>query len=216
MIALTTWEFVRRIIFAILLGGLIGLEREKGNRPAGIRTYALVTTGSCLAMLIGIYTATGINVDPTRIGAQVISGIGFLGAGTIMRYGNNIVGLTTAAGLWVMACIGLAIGAGMYEIAIITTLLIFAILIYIPYIERLFFGKRILFHVSIQISEETNSMEIITQIIKDHDLDIKSIDINLDKRKNKIITLSLQANSEIVKIEFLEKIKDIVSIESVE
>ena len=215
MLTVTTLEFIRRIIFSAFLGALVGIEREKNNRPAGIRTYLLVTTGSCVAMIIGIYTAQGTNVDPTRIGAQVISGIGFLGAGTILKYGDNIVGLTTAAGLWVMACIGLAVGAGMYEISLITTVIIFLVLKYVPYIERRFFYRRVLFHVSIKIPDDDNPMEFITNLIKEHELEIKAIDVNMDKRKNKIITLSLLANSDVVKVEFLEKIQKIVSLESV-
>ena len=110
---------VLRILLAIVIGGLIGLERGLKNRPAGLRTYMLVCVGSCLIMLTNqyIYQCTGAG-DPMRLGAQVVSGIGFLGAGTIVvtRH-NQIKGLTTAAGLWASAGVGLALGIGFYEAA---------------------------------------------------------------------------------------------------
>lgn len=108
-----------RVLAAILVGGIIGLERGLKNRAAGFRTYILVCLGSCIVMVTNqyIYQAYGTG-DPVRMGAQVISGIGFLGAGTIIVTSRNqIKGLTTAAGLWACACIGLAIGVGFYELA---------------------------------------------------------------------------------------------------
>ena len=119
-----------RIVVAVICGGAIGLERGLKNRPAGMRTYMLVCVGSCLIMLTNQYlfqvTQAG---DPMRLGAQVVSGIGFLGAGTIVvtRY-NRIKGLTTAAGLWSAAGVGLALGVGFYEAAIIAGLAIFVVM----------------------------------------------------------------------------------------
>ncbi|MBO5868173.1 MAG: MgtC/SapB family protein, partial [Oscillospiraceae bacterium] len=109
-----------RISVAIIVGGLIGLERGLKNRPAGMRTYMVVCLGSCLIMLTNqyIFQATQLG-DPVRMGAQVVSGIGFLGAGTIIvTRRNQIKGLTTAAGLWAAAGVGLAIGIGFYEAAV--------------------------------------------------------------------------------------------------
>ena len=118
---LTLGSIVIRILVSIILGGIIGVERGMKNRPAGLRTYMLVCMGSCVVMLINQYTSQVFGTgDPVRLGAQVISGIGFLGAGTIVVTSHNqIKGLTTAAGLWASACIGLAIGIGLYEVAII-------------------------------------------------------------------------------------------------
>ena len=110
-----------RIVLAILIGGILGLERERKNRPAGFRTYILVCLGATLVMMTNqyVYDMYGLG-DPVRMGAQVISGIGFLGAGTIIVTGRNkIMGITTAASLWAAACSGLAIGIGFYEGAII-------------------------------------------------------------------------------------------------
>lgn len=121
---------VIRITVAFFLGGFIGLERGLKNRPAGLRTYMLVCVGSCLIMLTNqyIYQVFGTG-DPVRMGAQVVSGIGFLGAGTIVvTKHNQIKGLTTAAGLWAAAAIGLALGIGFYEAAIIGSTTVFIVL----------------------------------------------------------------------------------------
>lgn len=119
-----------RICAALLVGGVLGLEREKKRRAAGLRTYMLVCVGSCLIMLTNqyIYQITGAG-DPMRLGAQVISGIGFLGAGTIIvTKRSHIKGLTTAAGLWSAAAVGLTLGVGFYEAAVIAGISIYFIL----------------------------------------------------------------------------------------
>lgn len=118
-----------RLMLALVCGGLLGLERGKKKRPAGFRTHMLVCVGSALAMITNQYMAEHYaGIDASRMGAQVISGIGFLGAGTIMVTGlQKIRGLTTAAGLWVVACIGLAFGTGFYSGGIIATVLCYVI-----------------------------------------------------------------------------------------
>src|SRR5580765_3551808 len=113
-----------RLALAGVLGGLIGLERELREREAGLRTHLLVAVGSALFTIVGAYGFGGIRTDPTRIAAQVVTGIGFLGAGAIIRQGFSIRGLTTAATLWVVAAVGLAAGAGYYSGAVITTALV--------------------------------------------------------------------------------------------
>ena len=116
-----------RILLAMILGGLIGLEREKNKRPAGFRTHILVCVGACMTALIGffVWNQTGGNNDPMRISAQVISGIGFLGVGTILvKEHDHITGLTTAAGLWATATIGIACGCGFYIGALFGTLVV--------------------------------------------------------------------------------------------
>ena len=119
-----------RILMAIVLGGMIGMERGLKNRPAGLRTYMLVCLGACIVMLTNqyVYETFGVG-DPVRMGAQVVSGIGFLGAGTIIVTARNqIKGLTTAAGLWASACVGLALGIGLYAVSIMGSVAIFVIL----------------------------------------------------------------------------------------
>lgn len=135
------FEIILRLILSAILGGLIGMEREISNRPAGLRTHILVTIGSSLIMLVSIdgFYILGKGVlsgDPARLAAQVVSGIGFIGAGTIMRTGNNIMGLTTAASLWVSAGIGLAIGAGYYLGAIVTAAIVLLTLMSLGVLEK--------------------------------------------------------------------------------
>jgi putative Mg2+ transporter-C (MgtC) family protein len=126
-------DMIVRLVLAIVLGGLIGLEREVHGKAAGFRTHALVSVGSALIMIVStdIYLAyRGVTeVDPGRIAAQVVSGIGFLGAGAIIRFPTGITGLTTAASLWVVAGIGLACGAGFLKLAIVTTVLVLVVLV---------------------------------------------------------------------------------------
>ncbi|MBN2558427.1 MAG: MgtC/SapB family protein [Clostridia bacterium] len=131
---------VLRILMALVCGGIIGYEREYKNRPAGLRTHMLVCIGSALVMITSQYLyekyAPG-TMDPARLGAQVISGIGFLGAGTIIRERFSVKGLTTAATLWVVACIGIAIGSGYFILAGIATLVSFISLILFRKLESI-------------------------------------------------------------------------------
>lgn len=127
---ITLLSIIIRILASIVLGGILGIERGLKNRPAGLRTYMLVCMGSCIIMLTNQYVVQVLGSgDPVRMGAQVVSGIGFLGAGTIIvTRRNQIKGLTTAAGLWAAAAVGLAIGIGFYEAAVIGGLMIFTVL----------------------------------------------------------------------------------------
>lgn len=176
---MSVYEIIFKLALAGILGGLIGLERESLNRPAGLRTYSLVCVGSALAMVVSLdmyfqYYQT-VNADPGRIAAQVISGIGFLGAGTIMREGATVRGLTTAAGLWVVACIGLAVGAGLYIPAIATTVLILFILIYFIHFEEKFTGLREYKGLLMLLEDRPGQVGIIGSILGDMDILIKNI-----------------------------------------
>ena len=127
---LTLESMALRLVISVILGGIIGLDRERKNRPAGLRTNMLVCIGACIVMMTNqyIYQVYGTG-DPVRMGAQVVSGIGFLGAGTIIVTAHNRVkGLTTAASLWTAACVGLTLGVGLYEAAVMGCLVIFLIL----------------------------------------------------------------------------------------
>lgn len=144
---ITEQEMLLRLVISAVAGGIVGMEREAKNRPAGLRTHILVTLGSALIMLISMYGFDGMGVsgeggEPARLAAQVVSGIGFLGAGTILRNGNNINGLTTAASIWVCGGIGLAIGNGYYYGGIATTFIVLITLKSMGFIERkVFKGK---------------------------------------------------------------------------
>ena len=133
---------IARLSIAAFLGGIVGLERQQRHKSAGLRTHILVSLGSCLVMVISYKLYAGVqgltNADPARLAAQVVSGIGFLGAGTILKEGLTIKGLTTAASLWVVAGVGLAVGAGYYVGAVTTTVLSVLALTYLPRFERLY------------------------------------------------------------------------------
>src|SRR5574344_2101818 len=129
-----------RIIAAVILGSALGLERELTNKYAGLRTNILVCLGSCVFTILAIYAfpaaVIGSHGDPARISAQILTGIGFIGGGTVLRQGTNVVGLTSAATLWIVAAIGMACGTGMIDVAVWATILSVGVLVLIRYFER--------------------------------------------------------------------------------
>lgn len=135
----TDTQIILRLVLSVFLSGLIGLERQFHRRTAGLRTHILVCLGSCLIMLTSLYVfdiyKDKVPLDPARIAAGVITGIGFLGAGTIIREREGIRGLTTAASLWVVAGIGLAVGVGFYKAGIFTAILALVVLLFLRYVE---------------------------------------------------------------------------------
>jgi putative Mg2+ transporter-C (MgtC) family protein len=145
---LSNKEIIIRLILAATLGSLIGFERERVSWSAGLRTHMLVCVGSCLIMIVSafgfadILGTKDVALDPSRIAAQVVSGIGFLGAGAILMQGDTIRGLTTAASVWAIAAIGLAVGSGLYTAAIASTALILFILAGIKPLEKFYRDKR--------------------------------------------------------------------------
>lgn len=146
---MTDNQVMLRLTLSLVLGGLIGLERQLHRRAAGLRTHILVCVGSCLIMLTSIYISDIYknisNVDPSRIAAGVITGIGFLGAGAIIREREKeaVKGLTTAASLWVVAGIGLAAGCGFYTAALFTTILALVTLFFLGFFEKNILSKKI-------------------------------------------------------------------------
>ncbi len=139
---LSFWDMLLRLLLALVIGGAIGWERGTSRRPAGFRTHILVSLGSAIAMLTGeMVLARGGSGDVTRIASQVITGVGFLGAGTIMKVGVNVKGLTTAASLWATACLCLAAGAGLYTMAIAGLVIVLMTLTILAKLEdRFIFG----------------------------------------------------------------------------
>lgn len=137
-------SYLLRLIVALLIGGAIGLEREFKGKPAGMRTNMLICIGSCLVMIISIEIARSSMhpADPGRIAAQVVTGVGFLGAGTIMRSRHHVVGLTTAATIWALSAIGLAIGAGYLALSVLAAALITGTLVIIGLVEDRLDTKR--------------------------------------------------------------------------
>jgi putative Mg2+ transporter-C (MgtC) family protein len=132
----TDVELTIRLVVALLLGAGIGLERELQRMPAGFRTHALVSLGSAIFTIVSAYAFTGPGSDPTRIAAQVVSGVGFLGGGAILHYGGTVRGLTTAASLWAVAAVGMAAGAGLFVVAVVASVLVIVALEVFQRIER--------------------------------------------------------------------------------
>lgn len=161
-----------RLILAVVFGGIIGLERGVNRHPAGFRTHILVCAGAALVMLTNQYLCELYDTgDPARLGAQVITGVGFLGAGTILVVGRNkIKGLTTAAGLWASACLGLALGIGFYSGAVIAAILIFAALALFPKIEDFFYRHASILNLYIEVDSTAHFRELVRYI---HTLEAK-------------------------------------------
>lgn len=175
-------EVVLRLIISAIIGGLVGLERELNNRPAGLRTHILVIVGSALVMLVSKYGfGETSNADPGRLAAQVISGIGFLGAGTIIMQGNIVHGLTTAASLWTSACIGLAIGAGYYIGGIASAIIVMFTLIILRFFENSVFQKRYRV-LNVVASERPGLIGEIGNTFARHNIIIKHVNIRPKKK----------------------------------
>ena len=170
-----TWlAVVLRIVVSVVVGGLIGLDRGLKHRPAGLRTYMVVCLGACLVMLTNQYVCqiygTG---DPVRMGAQVVSGIGFLGAGTIIvTRRNQIKGLTTAAGLWAAAGVGLAVGVGFYEAAIIGGLAIFTVMTLLQRMDNQMHHNAKVLEVYVELAKDFALGDFLRQV-RSRDIEVR-------------------------------------------
>lgn len=185
-------SLIARLCLAMLFGGIIGMEGARKGRPAGFRTYMLVCMGAALTMILGQYelemlTTTwkpgqSLHTDVSRFGAQVINGIGFLGAGTIIVTGKQQVkGLTTAAGLWVSACIGLAIGAGFYECCILAFLLSFFVVRILPRLEEYLVGSSRNINVYVEYDRIEHTGMILNKI---RELNVQIFEVEIDRQGN--------------------------------
>ena len=231
MVTLSFVDMILRISVAALCGGLIGIERGRKHRAAGFRTYMIVCMGAALtmvlsaylcAMLTGVWTEVPANAkttDVSRFGAQVINGIGFLGAGTILVTGRQqIKGMTTAAGLWASACMGLAIGAGFYSGAFVACMLIIVAMVFFTKIESFILTRSR--NVNIYIEFE-DSDDIVAIIAKLKSIGVRIFDVEMTKAKhaenkipNAIITMRLPKKTPHTQIFSL--ISEIDSIRSIE
>lgn len=204
-------SIILRLTMAVIFGGIIGYGRERERRPAGLRTHILVSIGATLSMITNIYMCKIYNgyTDPTRLGAQVISGIGFLGAGTIIVTGKNKVrGLTTAAGLWACACMGLAIGAGFYSGAIIGCLFISAVTVALANIDKKINRNSRNITLYILVNSTTAASRLL-QDIQSKNVKISDIEIsNNNVSSNDLIgiLLGLKISREVCHYDFIESI----------
>lgn len=191
------YSMMLRVVLAMLMGGIVGFEREKKRRPAGFRTYMLVALGAAMTVMLSQYldcmlkTAwletsqrIGVQTDVSRFGAQVINGVGFLGAGTIIVTGRQEVkGLTTAAGLWASACMGLAIGAGFYECVIIGIALIVLSMTILPGIEEAMLATSRNMTIYLEMDSFENLGNIVN-CIKAEGIHLYDVEIERDKREH--------------------------------
>lgn len=212
-------EFIFRVFVAALLGGMIGFEREYRAKEAGLRTHFLVAMGSALFMIVSQYgfdavLSTSITLDPSRVAAQVVSGIGFIGAGTIIFQKHVIKGLTTAAGLWVTSAIGLACGSGLYLLSVASTLLVLLCL------ETIFFILMRIGSRTISVTISTTEREKIKKVVNQLREDCVTMDSYEMKRHGELFVVSMELkvkrnNYRNRIIEFMDKF-DGVDIESIE
>lgn len=184
------YEVLIRLGLATLFGMIIGLEREHRGRPAGIKTHILVCVGAAVVSLIQVYMieetikmigddsslASVLKADIGRLGAQVISGIGFLGAGTILRDKGSIKGLTTAATLWLTACVGLAVGMGYYLISAACVILVMIVLVILHLIQNLVQNLRGLKRIEVSLFDKDDAMDYIANYCASNNITIKSIE----------------------------------------
>ncbi|MFA9397271.1 MAG: MgtC/SapB family protein [Clostridiaceae bacterium] len=187
-------EVVLRLLLAVVIGGIVGYEREYKNRPAGFRTHILVCVGAAVVSLISLFSlqdtiklisehpelANSIKIDVGRYGAQVISGIGFLGAGTIIHLKGSVRGLTTAASLWTVACIGLAVGLGYYPLSIIATLIVFIVLVTLKRFESRFLDKNKYAKLEIVYDNKLEFIKTSEDYFDSIGLRVKDIEFNVE------------------------------------
>ncbi len=175
------WEIALRLGLAVVIGGAVGFERESQNLPAGFRTHILVCVGATLIMMVSAYGFTGPlaeMADPSRIAASVVTGIGFLGAGTILRQRGSIRGLTTAASLWAVSAIGLAVGIGFYLGSLLTTLIVLISLLVLGRLDRVFLSSRRVKRLSLQLPDRVGLMGEIANIFTDLNINILKIEMD--------------------------------------
>ena len=166
-------------MIALIIGGMTGLEREKSHQFAGFRTHILVSVGSCItsitSLLLFSQYSTQTNSDPARLTAQVLSGVGFLGAGAILKTSNGIRGLTTAAGIWATACIGIAVGYGYYVLGICAWALVMITLYILKKIDKMIFSKKqTIFNVKV---DNINTITKLYNVFEKSQISVKNIDI---------------------------------------
>ncbi len=184
-LALGPLDILLRLLCAMLIGAVIGTEREYTHRPAGMRTHMLVALGACAVMITSQlifweYRPYGATPDPARLSAQVITGVGFLGAGTILREGPTIKGLTTAASIWSVACLGIAAGGGYYAVALIGTACMMVTLIIFEWLQKkLLRGHYEIYMFEVVCGNVASALELINRLAAEADATVTSIQVDI-------------------------------------
>src|SRR6266436_3216723 len=175
------WEpsIALKLLLAAVLGGVIGLERELRDKPAGLRTNILICLGSTLFTSISTKVAQVLGGDPTRIAAQIISGIGFLGAGVVLHSHGFVLGLTTAATIWVVAGVGMALGSGMYLVAVFATAMSLVTLYFLSFIEDKIQGRRS-YSYALVVTDLNQSLASINRVLQEHS--VPAVSFNFRKK----------------------------------
>ncbi len=188
-----------KLLVAGLLGGIIGWERERHDRPAGLRTHILVCMGSALFTLVSDAYGVRVQSDPSRISAQVVSGIGFLGAGTILREGQVIRGLTTAASLWIVAAIGMAVGYSgprqqeLLALALLATLMVYLVLTVVGQLAEVWVARRAQHTLTIEMVEGTNSTDQVLELLANQGLIVRNAERSkVTETGDTLLTLTVQ------------------------
>ena len=224
-------EMVLRLLLAAVFGGVVGMERGSGDRPAGFRTHILVCAGSALIMLVSMYGFEEFdnipfvypkNRDSARIAAQVVSGIGFLGAGTILHEGITVRGLTTAASLWMISAIGLATGAGMYSIGLAATIITFITLTAFHSVEKRFAvvnSKSDRKYIRVVTSNSPGIVAQVATFLAQSEVKVKTINVQNSSSNDKVVLeLYLKFNKELdlgMIMNGLQQIEGVRSIENI-
>ena len=209
----TPFAVVVRIFAAVIIGGLLGLERGLKNRPAGMRTYMLVCVGSCIIMLTNQYVVQILGGEPTRLAAQVVSGIGFLGAGTIIvTRRSQIKGLTTAAGLWSSAGVGIALGIGFYEAALVGTFAIFVVMTLLQKMDNKMHRKTKNLEVYVEINRNM-SLSNLMQALRDKEFDVQDVQresgLEADSDGNRAYIMQLKLQKRLHHLEVVDEIRSL-------
>lgn len=183
-----------KLFLAALAGGLVGLEREKHGRPAGLRTNLLVAVGSCVMVIVSeaFYTKYGgfdaqsaLRIDPSRVAAQIVTGVGFLGAGVILKEGSSVRGLTTAASLWTVAGLGMAFGMGFYSLGAIATVLVLISLTFLKKLDPIIRKDRFL-TLAVTATNREGLLEELLTLLSERNLLVTDISSNLDMANNEL------------------------------
>lgn len=206
-----------RLLLAVVLGGLVGWEREHSRHAAGFRTHILVSLGSTLVMLLSMYGFSAfanephVSLDPARLAAQVVSGIGFLGAGAILHRGLSIQGLTTAASLWVVAAIGLAVGAGFYYASVLSAVFVLLSLRILNQVELHFFGGKRSYSLKIHGEGNSELLAGVSAILEKWGADIRKVTIEKisdpEKQNHTLITFAVRPAKKKDIIPIIEEMK---------
>jgi putative Mg2+ transporter-C (MgtC) family protein len=213
---ITETQIIIRILVAMGLGALIGWERERIGQPAGLRTHIILCIGSALAMIISINLAYPNN-DPARIAAQVVTGIGFLGAGAIFRYGTGVKGLTTATSLWTMGIIGMTCGMGMFIVAAGTTLLLLFVLYWVEKFEDRFIHQAVTYTVTVSAANRKGLLRDLKKILSEPPRSIASTQISRDMIEDQVqITFDVRSKDEDQADELVGKLSAIKGIKKIE